>query len=69
MLVSTCSPMVVRRLPERPLPDPLRNPSLADTEPDSLSVRLRAATRAALPELVKSEQRGMAIRRIHLLVR
>ena len=51
--------MVVRRLPGRPLPEPVWNPSLDDTELDSLSVRLRAAIRAALPELVKSEQRGM----------
>ena len=42
------------------MPDPVWNPSLDDTELDSLSVRLRAAIRAALPELVKSEQRGMA---------
>ena len=42
------------------MPDPVWNPPLDDTELDSLSVWLRAAIRAALPELVKSGQRGMA---------
>ena len=39
------------------MPEPVWTPSLQDTEQNRLSVRLRDAVRAALPELVRNEWR------------